>query len=166
MFFWRFKYEILGLLNGMIGSLLIFLPYLTYVSGWLTMFLGMIIGGFFNWLSSYFYVIHQHDNYSIGKSFQEHFTCTKYNIFYNFYNITVIIFHSLVIIQYLKIMITILKYLCNISKDDSTASIKIEILIFFITFIVTFIMIYNRRNIKFMALSFIATIIYCIFFIV
>ena len=166
MFFWRFKYEILGLLNGMIGSLLILLPYLTHVSGWLTTLVGMIIGGFFNWLSSYYYVIHQHDDYSIGKSFQEHFTCTKVNIFYNFYNITVIIFHSLVIIQYLKIMITILKYLCNISKDDSTASIKIEILIFFITFIVTFIMIYNRRNIKFMALSFIATIIYCIFFIV
>ena len=151
----------------MIGSLLIHLPRQADKAGWLATFVGITIAGIFNYASCYFYIIHQHFHQLMGTSFQEHFNCRwSKKCIANVYNITIFINIFLLIIQYLKLLITLVNFLFNITDPTSQASTRVEFSIMFFTFIIIFLMVYYKRNIKIMAWTFVFSIlIYCFYLI-
>lgn len=99
----------MGILNGMIGSLLFFLPYRSLEGGYITTLIAIVITGIFCYSSCYFYLQHIGDEPDLGFVFMKHFKNKK--IFKFLYNFSSWLFLALVCIQYFLLIVNQCKQL-------------------------------------------------------
>lgn len=92
-----------GLINGMIGSIMIVLPELSIKAGWGTTLLVIISTGIMSYFSSYLYLKHLSDEYDLDISFQKHMWNKK--IFRIAYNLFAFLNLYLISVQYFKLIV-------------------------------------------------------------
>lgn len=75
----------LGVINGMVGSLVLLLPVLALQAGYITSLIGIIISGASCAFSSWIYFQHLGDEPDIGHALRQHFNYdSKAKLFYDF----------------------------------------------------------------------------------
>jgi predicted MFS family arabinose efflux permease len=91
-----------GIINGMVGSLILGLPVLSLYSGYASTFILIIVTGLFCALSSWIYFQHIGDEPDIGLALKKHF---KNNIFKIIYDSLAFLFLIIACVDYFQLIV-------------------------------------------------------------
>jgi amino acid permease len=92
-----------GIINGMVGCLILGLPVLTLYSGYVSAFILIIVTGLFCAFSSWIYFQHLGEEPDIGHALKKHF---KNNIFKILYDSLAFIFLIITCVEFFQLIVT------------------------------------------------------------